>query len=421
MEEKPEHPYLIFTVCALGLFIDGYDLYVAALAEPFIRESFNPSPFLVGLIQSSALLGAVFGAIIIGRVADLLGRQTMLLLNVVFFVLVAILSSLSWDPYSLCFFRFLIGLGVGADYPIVAAYMSEMTVQTHRAKSMASVMFINCLASPVVALVAWGVFYCYPELNAWRVFFALGALPALISVYLRYQLPESVAWRAIKNCARKESQYYRLFSPPFAKKTFILCGAWFLMNISNYGIGLFTPSILASLHINSHANLLTDANSMITATLFINSFIMLGAFVSIFIINRYATVRLQKYCFLLSAFGLFIMSVINPAHLSVLFIGFIMFNFFINLGPGITTYYLPTLTYPPEIRASGHGLASGIAKSGAFIGTLTLPVMEALFGIQTTLGILSFTLIIAYILTNGLEDDNLAPEKDNKDEILLNA
>lgn len=422
MEEKNQNPYLIFTVCALGLFIDGYDLYVAALAEPFIRASFHPSPFMLGLIQSSALLGAVFGSIIMGRVADLLGRQSMLLINVIFFVFVAILSSLSWDPYSLCFFRFLIGLGVGADYPIVAAYMAEMTVKVHRAKSMAIVMFINCLASPIVALIAWGVFYCYPQLNAWRVFFAIGALPALISVYLRYRIPESVAWRAIKQCAKTNNQYQRLFIPPLAKKTFILCGAWFLMDISSYGIGLFTPSILASLHINSHADLLTDASGMIMSTLVINSFIMLGAFVSIFVINRYPTVNLQKYCFLFSALGLFMMSVINTQHLSLIFLGFILFNFFLNVGPGITTYYLPTMAYPPEIRASGHGLASGIAKSGAFIGTLTLPLLESLFGIQATLGILSITLVIAYVLTNGLEDKQLtSEEKDNQDEIFLNA
>ena len=227
MEEKHKNPYLIFTVCALGLFIDGYDLYVAALAEPFIRESFNPSPFLLGLVQSSALLGAVFGAIIMGRVADLLGRKSMLLLNVVFFVFVALLSSLAWDPYSLCFFRFLIGLGVGADYPIVAAYMAEMTMKVHRARSMATIMFINCLASPIVALIAWGVFYCYPKLSAWRVFFAIGALPALLSVYLRYRIPESVAWNAIKQCAKKDKQYNRLFKTPFAKKN--LYSMWCLV------------------------------------------------------------------------------------------------------------------------------------------------------------------------------------------------
>jgi putative MFS transporter len=422
MDEIRKKQFLIFSVCGLGLFIDGYDLYVAALAEPFIRASFNPSPVLLGLIQSSALLGAVLGAIIMGRVADLMGRKSMLLLNLIFFVIVALLSACALDPYSLCFFRFLIGLGVGADYPIVAAYLSEMTLKRNRATSMALVMFINCVASPVVALTAWAIFHFYPSLDAWRLFFALGALPAIVGLFLRAKLPESMAWRALKKCANRPKQYRRLFTPPLSKKTFILCSTWFLMNISNYGIGLFTPSILGALNLHQNANILDNVQYMIKSTLFINSFIMLGAFFSIFVINRTKIVTLQKNCFVFSAIGLLIMSQSDSHDLSLVLTGFIIFNFFINLGPGLTTYYLPTLTYPPEIRASGHGLASGIAKSGAFLGTFTLPLMQSYFGIQSTLGILAFTLILAYFLTKRLGDETATyQDKGENGEILISA
>lgn len=420
MDKSTNKPYLVFSVCALGLFIDGYDLYIAALAEPFIRETFHPSPFMLGLIQSSALLGAVIGAIAMGRIADLVGRKAMLIMNLLFFVVIALLSACAWDAISLCFFRFLIGIGVGADYPIVAAYLSEMTQKTHQAKSMAMVMFVNCLASPIVALTAWLVFYYYPSINAWRIFFALGAVPALFGLFLRVRLPESMTWSALKKVANKNNQYKRLFKPPLGQKTFILCGTWFLMNISNYGLGLFTPSILQALQFNTHSTLLTNANNMITGTLFLNSFVMLGAFVSIFVINRYEIHKLQKHCFFFSFIGLMLMSVCNIHHFTYILAGFVIFNFFINLGPGITTYYLPTLIYPCEIRASGHGLASGVAKSGAVLGTLTLPLLQQYFGIQATLGLLSLTLLIAYLLTGRLTETNTGRIGDNH-EILIDT
>src|SRR5262249_39748656 len=118
--------FRVWIVCALGLFIDGYDLYIASVAEPFINAIYHPSSLMIGLTQAVAPLGAVFGAIIVGRLADMLGRKSMLMINLIFFVLIAICSAFAWNITSLCVFRFLLGFGVGADYPICAAYLAEM-------------------------------------------------------------------------------------------------------------------------------------------------------------------------------------------------------------------------------------------------------------------------------------------------------
>ena len=70
------------------------------------------------------------------------------------------------------------------------------------------------------------------------------------------------------------------------------------------------------------------------------------------------------------------------------------------MGPGITTYLLPAKTYPTNIRATGHGLASGVAKIGAFVGALLLPVLQSQLGIYTTVLILSFTLLGGFVASN---------------------
>lgn len=74
----------VWIVCALGLFIDGYDLYIASVAEPFINAQYHPSSLMIGLTQAAAPLGAVFGAVIVGRLADMLGRKSMLIINLIF-------------------------------------------------------------------------------------------------------------------------------------------------------------------------------------------------------------------------------------------------------------------------------------------------------------------------------------------------
>lgn len=92
-----------------------------------------------------------------------------------------------------------------------------------------------------------------------------------------------------------------------------------------------------------------------------------------------------------------------------------LFNFFINFGPGISTYLLPAKLYNPEYKATGHGLAAGTGKLGAFIGTVCLPILQAQLGIYLTLAILASTLLLGWLLTQWLEHEEkklvLLPDK----------
>ena len=97
----------IWIVCALGLFVDGFDLYVTSVAEPLFRKSFALSPLWLGIAQAAAPIGAAVGAILIGYITDRVGRKTMLVFNFILFVIATLLSAAAWNVYSLCLFRFL--------------------------------------------------------------------------------------------------------------------------------------------------------------------------------------------------------------------------------------------------------------------------------------------------------------------------
>ena len=105
----------------------------------------------------------------------------------------------------------------------------------------------------------------------------------------------------------------------------------------------------------------------------------------------------------MSAVGLLILSL---SYLSTsvypIFIGFILFNYFINFGPGITTYLLPAQFYKPEFKATGHGLTAGAGKLGAFMGTIFLPLFQAKLGIYLTVAILAMTLLLGWLLSEVL-------------------
>jgi MFS transporter, putative metabolite transport protein len=353
----------------------------------------------------TALIGATVGAITIGRLADIYGRKLMLVVNLSFFIFVAILCSLSWSVYSLIFFRFLIGVGVGMDYPVCASYLAEVTPKDKSAKYMATAMFFNCLSAPLGVFIALIIFLVFPYDLSWRMMFLSCVIPALISFILRLNLPESFLWKAHKRLADNKSKsatssnegILTLFSKKYIRVTLSCCLIWFLMDISYYGIGLFIPNILSAMNIESNATIISNPISLILDTLIISSFTAIGAMVSIFFISKHAML-MQKIGLLIPAVSLLILAVFSH-NIYILFMCFALFNFFINFGPGITTYYLPTTVYPTGIRATGHGAASSFGKFGAFIGALTIPILIQFFGMSMTLIILSITLFVGFILT----------------------
>ncbi|KTD09371.1 MFS transporter [Legionella jamestowniensis] len=416
MDENKRLTTHVWIVCALGLFIDGYDLYITSVAEPFINALYHPSALMIGFTQAAAPLGAVFGAIIIGRLADAIGRKSMLILNLLFFVLIAILSACAWSITSLCVLRFFLGFGIGADYPICAAYLAEMIPENKKNQFIATAMFLNCLASPVGVITAWVLFKLYPYMDVWRLMFASGAIPALIGLLFRARLPESFLWKAhqqLKLASEKRFflQYKKLFSKGMIKVTLYLCSCWFLLDISYYGIALFTPYVLQALNISIESNFSIAQTEVLKSTLLVNLFVSLGAFLVIFFVARVSLLKLQKIGFLLSFLGLFLLSISYvPGDASLIFIGFILFNFFINFGPGLTTYLLPARFYTPDCKGTGHGLTAGAGKFGAFLGTIVLPVLQVKVGIYLTTAILSGTLLLGWLLTQLLEKEHLKLE-----------
>ncbi len=389
---------LVWVACSLGLFIDGYDLYISSFSEPFIQQLYRPKPIMLGILQASALMGMIFGAMIIGRLSDAVGRKRLLIFNLVFFIVIVLLSALAWNIMSLLIFRFLIGFGIGADYPLVAAYLAEVAPRNRRAKMLATAMFVNCLASPVGAFVAWGIVSVDHSAQAWRFILASGAVPAIAALLLRAQLPESFLWLAHKKIKRNFlAHYQQLFSNNLAKVTLGMGLCWFLMDISYYGIALFTPELLQSLHLGN------ASKNNLGGVLAVNLFVSLGALCSIFVVNKIRLIRLQKFGFLMSAISLFILSFSNigtyKIDMTLILTGFICYNFFINFGPGMTTYILPVQYYGTDIRATGHGFVSAFAKFGACCGAIFLPVLQARVGIYYMAAILALTLLLGYVLS----------------------
>lgn len=391
--------------CCLGLFIAGYIFYSSSLIEYFYTREFHLVSLQIGIAQALVPFGAVIGAIVAGKLADLFGRKRILFWNYILLMIVGLFSGLIFDFYSLCVIRFVHGLLGGMIYPLCASYMTEMTPERTLAKQSAILMFINCLASPVVCLVAFALALFLNETILWRILTISYMLPLVFALFLIKKVPESIAWVNVSagNKIKKVSVAI-FFNQIYFRLTVCLLGAWFLMDVAYYGINFFVPYLLEAIQLNPLRNFSTGSilqNQTILGTFIVNLFFMLGAFSAIFIVEHIDLLKLQKYGFLLASLSLLLLTLCfyleyNYNYLIVAL--FVIFNFALNAGPGVTTYLLSATTYPVEIRALGHGLNAGIAKFGSFIGVLFLPILHESYGYYVIF-LLSILLFIAFLLT----------------------
>ncbi len=400
--------YQILLVVTLGLFTDGYFLYMASCTEPLIKLALQLSNCQVGIMQAIAPVGAVLGALLSGPLTDKHGRKPMLAFDLTLFLLVSILLFFAHSYSEIIIERFMIGCGVGVGYPIYAAYLTESTANKEHGQIVAISMFVNVLAMPIVALVGYFLYARFAT-DAWRYIFLSAIIPTILCFISRNKLPESAAWQNLNKTQISEGffkKYAHLFTVQYRMQTIVLASCWFIMDISYYGIGLFTTDII---HMFKHPNS-TEYNFLndLWDSAIINSFAAWGALLGILAIKYISKKQLQKYGFYLSGLGLCLLAL----HGSIISSGFFLialfslYNIAINIGPDITTYLLPSEAYPPEIKATGHAFSTSIAKTGAVVGSMGLPLLQSLVGVHVLLIFLGISLFVGGYITNFIKEGN---------------
>ena len=178
----------------MGFFTDAYDLFIIGTATTLIAKQWHLSSSQIGLVNSITLISAFVGAFAFGRIADVLGRKKIYGLEAVLMVGGALASAFAPSLIWLLVFRFVLGLGVGGDYPMSAVLMTEFSNRKNRGKLVGLVFSMQALGT-VAGYVA-GLTLLSAGVNVgvtWRVLLGLGAIPAAAVIVLRRRMPESPA------------------------------------------------------------------------------------------------------------------------------------------------------------------------------------------------------------------------------------
>lgn len=386
----------VTVLSAGGTFLDGFDLTVIAVALPMIANEWDVSAGEKSLITSSAIIGSFIGAAVLGNLTDRFGRKAMYVIDLLAFVVFAALTAFSQDVWQLIIFRFLLGIGIGADYPISATIVSEFASKKGRGKlstSLGAMWFVGAVAAYLVGLAVLPL-----GDYAWRALLLVGAVFALIVFIFRVQLPESPRWllahgrtEDAKNVVEKVTgvrpteaeltesdqpkpgESAKLFVGVQRRRTLFVCGFWFCYATAYYGISMYTPTILEPFTNGSHVSVIIGSGVVALLGL-------AGSIIGMNLVDNWGRRPLIITSFAGLTVALIVLaSVIGPSF-GFLVVLFSIAVLFANSGGGILNFVYPTELFPTSLRATGSGLATSVSRIGSILGVLAFPNLVAAWG-----------------------------------------
>jgi PHS family inorganic phosphate transporter-like MFS transporter len=412
----------------MGFFTDAYDLFVIGTVAAILKLQWNLSTTQTSWVTGAAILGAFVGAFVFGRVADVLGRRNVYISVAVIMVVGAVASAFSPNLMFLIVARFVLGLGIGGDYPVSAVMMSEFSNRRDRGRLVGlvfSMQAVGLIVGPLVGLVL--LTSGMSQGLTWRLMLGLGAVPAAAVIYFRAKMPESPRFQSkVKGDTSRAAADLQSFAggvvdassatvaesrlmglrefltnPRMLLLMLGTAGSWFLFDYAYYGNTLSLPSILSE--VSPNASLVTKL--MLTLALFV-VFAVPGYLFAVWKMDKIGHRRLQFLGFAVMA-GCFLLLAAFPA-LTVNVVPFIaifgLSYFFTEFGPNTTTFVLPSEVFPVNMRTTGHGFAAGVGKLGAFVGVFLVPELENRFGLRGLLFVAGIAATLGFGLTRILPE-----------------
>jgi MFS family permease len=352
-----------------------------------IKAEWHTSPLADGLVTSTALLAAALGALLFGRVADMLGRKRIYGFEVLVLAAGAIASAFSPNIWWLIGFRVVLGIGIGGDYPVSSTIMSEFSGRRHRGMMVSLVFAMQAaglIVGPLLAalLLVLGIHHDL----VWRLLLAFGAVPALAVFQLRRNLAETPRFQqAAKQRNGQPVSFTEGFRRLLARRDLRLrllgaSLAWFLMDFAYYGNTVSSPMVL-------HA--ISPTSSLLTQTLTQLAVFAVAAvpgyFVAAAMMDRMGRKPIQVLGFAMMGISFLAMALI-PGIEKLIYPFLIIYGlsyFFTEFGPNATTFVYPAELFPVEGRTTGHGIASAAGKIGGFVGVFTFPLLMSWHGLLT--------------------------------------
>ncbi|EEA25103.1 phosphate:H+ symporter [Talaromyces marneffei ATCC 18224] len=433
-------------VAGVGFFTDAYDIFAINMASAMLGVVFwvdsNKDPGKIPSNSDTAIKvatsgGTVIGQLAFGWLADHVGRKRMYGLELIIIIFATLAQSLSSDSPSmsivgvLIFWRVIMGIGIGGDYPLSSIITSEFATTKWRGAMMGSVFAmqgIGQLAGAIIALIVTAGFKeslqtastvakCTGVCNLavdkmWRVVIGFGAVPAVIALYYRLTIPETPRYTfdinrdvlqasqdisaylegaseghpdQVERAAALQKDSERLAAPQATFSDFLAyygqwkngktllgtAGSWFFLDVAFYGLGLNNSIILSAIGWSGGHNVYEIFyNTAVGNLILICAGAIPGYWVTVATVDTIGRKPIQLGGFImLTILFIVIGFAYDPLKNSHngLLALYVLAQFFFNFGPNATTFIVPGECFPTRYRSTSHGLSAASGKVGAII------------------------------------------------------
>jgi MFS family permease len=221
-----------------GWMLDAMDFLLFTFAVVAIQKEFSLTSATMGALTTVALIAAAAGGILFGRIADAIGRVRALTLSILVYSIATAGLATASSLWQLVAWRTLVGFGMGGEWSAGSVLVAESWPAEHRAKAMG----IMQSGWAIGALLAAGISALVLEPFGWRVLFAIGALPALLTFFIRRNVEEPAIWRERK----EQSRWSEMFAPQYVSRTVVATLLASSVLIALWGVITWLPAFLAT-------------------------------------------------------------------------------------------------------------------------------------------------------------------------------
>ncbi|OTA69442.1 phosphate permease [Hypoxylon sp. EC38] len=438
-------------VAGIGFFTDSYDIFAVSLLNTMLGIVYYPGKGQLptssdNAIKLSTSAGTVIGQLVFGFLADHVGRKRMYGLELIIIIFATLGQALSSGSPSvniigiIIFWRVLLGVGIGGDYPLSSIITSEFATTKWRGAMMGAVFAMQGIGQLVCAFVMLFVTlgfrealsaspsvrecdgYCAVAVDKmWRTLIGFGAVPACIALYYRLTIPETPRYtfdigRDVEKAADDVKAYisgkhegnpdditriqareaaqtqmnipkasWSDFCRHYAKPKnglllFGTAGSWFVLDVAFYGLSLNNALILQVIGFSTTNA--TNTYHYMYNTAIGNLIIVLagavpGYWVSVATLDTLGRKTIQMGGFIILTI-LFVIMGFAYYHMSSngLLAIYVLAQFFFNFGPNMTTFIVPGEVFPTRYRSTSHGISAASGKIGSIIGQGAISILR---------------------------------------------
>ncbi|MFD5225451.1 MFS transporter [Microbacterium sp. NPDC058342] len=413
----------ILTGSGAGWALDAMDVGLISFIIAVLAQQWSLTPAETGWIASVGFIGMAIGASVGGLLADRLGRRQVFAITLLVYGVATGASALVGGVSMLLVLRFFVGLGLGAELPVASTYVSEFAPAAIRGRLIVILEAFWAVGWTASALI--GYFVIPASENGWRWAFALGAVPAVYALVVRWALPESPRWLAsrgrmaqaerVVSAMETDADLRRrpsgarpvpetlavtasrrigmLWSSEFRLRTVSIWLVWFCVNFAYYGAFIWIPSILFAAGY--------DLVKSFGFTLLITLAQLPGYAVAAWLIEVWGR-RVTLSVFLAGSAVSAVFFGLADTEFTIIAAG--MALSFFNLGAWGALYAITPEIYPTSLRATGAGWAAGVGRIASIIAPVAVPVLLAQGGAPLVFIVFSAFFVVAAVVTWGLVD-----------------